>query len=263
MLRTLLVIGFFLAALLPPAAADVPASVDLLPLKKALAPLGADGTLQTHSTIRAVGSQSGLSVVLREDLQIVALRPGRFQARVTQFDAQGRPQKHLIVTSNGKSVWTYRPELKRYSVSTFAAFESADSDVPILGLIVGGFYLGEGYAMVQGFHSITPSNSADVLKALGGIDVALSEHAASFGGQDDYVYRMVLAKEKMEYQFYVSSETNELKRVDLTSTQDGFQIMFREDILQAAPGPAPKKSIFSFSPPPGADQSPVISTHPF
>lgn len=241
------------------AASPTLSEVDLLPLKKALAPLDGGGILRSHSTLCMTGTRSGVSVMLREDLQILSRRPGRFRALLTQYDMTGGPQKKLVVVSNGASVWTCRPGLRQYSVMSLAAFKKADSDIPTLGLVIGGFYLGEGRPLVDGFHSITPTNSAAVLSVLGRMDVTLSRETKSMKDQDDYVYSLTLTRQNLTYQFYVNTQTGALTRVDLTGTQNGTQFSYREDIQSITAQPPAPNAVFAFSPPPGTVK---ISTNP-
>ena len=253
----------FITALLPAAADPAPPALDLMPLKKALAPLYSDGAIKSHTVIRIDGSDQGKPFTLREDLQITARHPGQFHAEITSLDAQSGPKKRMSVVSNGANVWTYRPGLRQYSVMSVPAFQAAASDVPTLGLIVGGFYLGAGRPMVQAFRSITPGNSAEVLAALNTLEITLSRHAQSVANQDDYVYQMVLAKQNLTYEFYVNSQTNMLNRVELTGTQNSLQITYREDITQIAPQSAVTKSTFTFLPPPGTSKAASVSLDHF
>lgn len=266
MLRPLTAFTLFLmTALLPVCAAPIPPAppdVDLLPLKKALAPLNGSGVLRSHSTLRMSGTRLGVSVLLREDLQIVSRRPGRFRALLTQYDMTGGPQKKRVVVSNGASVWTYQPGLRQYSVMSLAAFKKADSDIPTLGLVIGGFYLGEGRPLVDGFHSITPTNSAAVLSVLGRMDVTLSRETKSVKDQDDYVYRLSLTRQNLAYSFYVNTQTGALTRVDLAGTQNGTQFSYREDIQSLTPQPPLPNAAFVFIPPSGAVNAFTSPIHP-
>ena len=264
MLRQLFPAILLLGAALPAAAQTAPLpALDLMPLKKALAPLDGVQPITLRSTITMTGSKQGLSFTFREKVAITALRPKRFHAALTQIDAQGVPQKRLVVISDGTTVWTDQPSLRQYSVTSFRAFKAADSDIYTLGLIVGGFYLGDGYPLLQGFHSLTPANSADVLAALSKMDVTLSRHAETAANQDAYVYRMVLAKQNLAYQFYVNTETNKLTRIDLSGTDNGLQIGFREDVAQMTPQATIAKSTFQFIPPAGTTKAASVSVNPF
>ncbi len=237
--------------------------LDLLPLKKALAPLDGTAPLQSHTTIRMTGTQTGVSVMLREDIQLVCKFPNRFHAVLTQYDSAGGPQKKLVVVSNGTHVWTYRPGLREYSVTSLPAWKQADSDIPTLGLVVGGFYLGAGRPLMQAFHSITQANNADVQMALQQMEISLSRQVKSVGGQDDYVYSLTLAKQDLAYQFYVGSQTSALTRVDMTGTQDKIQFFYREDVARIAPDTSVSTSDFVFVPPPGAVKTTAVSVNPF
>ncbi len=251
-----------LPALGAPSSPSTP-PIDLLPLRKALTPLDGSGVLLTHSTIRISGTKQGVSVVLSEDLQITSRRPGSFHAALIQHASAAGPQTKLEVVSNGAAVWTYRPGLRRYSVMTLAAFKKADSDIPTLGLVIGGFDLGDGRPLVEGIHSITATNSADVLAALGSIGVTLSRDTKSFGGQDDYVYSLALTRQKLVYKFYVNSQTGTLARVDLAGTEDGIQVTYREDIQSITLQPPVRPSMFTFAPPFGTVKVADVSINPY
>lgn len=238
-----------------PLVSPAPADVDLLPLKKALAPLDGMGPLRSHSTLRMSGTRSGVSVLLREDLQIISRRPGRFRASLTQYDTTGGSRKKLVVISNGASVWTYRPGLRQYSVSTLPAFEKDDSDIPTLGLVIGGFYLGEGHPLVEGMHSVTPANNDAVLTILGSMGITLSRETKSMRDHDEYVYSLTLTKQNLAYQFYVNTQTSALARVELTGTQNGTQFFYREDILSITPQTPAQSTAFVFTPPPGTTKT--------
>ena len=246
-----------------PPAATAQAPLDLLPLKKALAPFSGMAPLHSYTTLRMTGTQAGVSVMLREDIRIVCRYPNRFRAELTQYGTVGGPQKKLLVVSNGTLVWTYRPGLAQYSVTSLAAWKNAGNDIPTLGLIVGGFYLGAGRPLVQGFRGITPANSAQVQTVLQQMAISLSRKVKSAGGQDDYVYRLTLAKQNLAYEFYVGSQTNALARVDLAGAQNNIQFFYHEDITRIAPYPASSGSTFVFAPPPGAVKTAAVSVDPF
>ena len=261
MLRTFpLLLLFLMAGLLPASAAP---AVDLLPLKKALAPLGGAGTLKTRSILRLTGVRQGISVALREDLLVVSRRPGHFHSLLTQYASPAGPQAKLEVVSNGALVWTYRPETRKYSVTTLAAFKKSGSDIPTLGLAIGGFSLGDGRPLVEGFQSISGTNSAEVLAMLAGSGVQITRVTKSVGGQDDYVYSILLTDQNLLYKFYVSSQTAALVRVDLSGTDSGIEMTYREDIQSLMPLPPAPASAFVFAPPPGTLKVPVVSVNPY
>lgn len=267
MLRTFPLLSLFLmTALLSARAAPAPApppTVDLLPLKKALAPLGNTSTLQTHSTLRMTGAKQSILVALREDLQITSRHPGHFHAVITQYASAAGPQTKLEVISNGVLVWTYRPGSRQYSVMTLAAFKKADSDIPALGLAIGGFSLGDGRPLVEGFQSITGKNSAEVIAMLAGSGVQITRITKSVGGQDDYVYSIIPADQNLVYKFYVNSQTSVLARVELSGTDSGIQMTYREDIQNLLIVPPVPASTFVFVSPPGTLKTDTVTINPY
>jgi len=258
----------------PPAAAAPPAAapsaptppappLDLLPLKKALRPLSGGGLLQSRSNFQMTGSKQGLSFTFREEARIIAKRPGRFRATLTQFSADNTPQQRLLVISNGVTVWTYRPGTRQYSMTSLKEFEAANNDVTALGLAIGGFFLGDGHQLAQGFQGLTKDNSADVLTALTGLGVTLSSKMQSGNNEDDLTYRMTLTKQGLTYQFLVNSTDGALRQIELAGAQKGVQIAFKEQITQLAALTAAPKDTFMFTPPPGAAKVTTLSVDPF
>jgi len=246
----------------PPAESPAPA-LNLLPLKKALRPLAAGGMIQSRSNFQMTGSKQGLSFTFREQARIIAKRPGRFRAELTQFSADNTPQQRLLVVSNGVTVWTYRPGTHQYSVTTFKAFEAANNGVTALGLAVGGFFLGDGHQLAQGFQGLTRGNSAEVLSALAGLGVTLSSKMQAGNDEDDLTYRMTLTQQGLAYRFIVNSAGNALRQVELVGAQKGVQIAFKEQITQLVPLTTVPKDTFTFTPPPGAAKVATVSVDPF
>ena len=250
------------APLTAPPASAVP-TLDLMPLKKALRPLSGGGLVQSHSNFQMTGSKQGLSFTFHEEARIVAKRPGRFRATLTQFSADNTPQQRLLVISNGVTVWTYRPGTRQYSVTSFKAFEAANNDVTALGLAVGGFFLGDGHQLAQGFQGLTKNNSADVLTALAGLGVLLSSKAQAGNNEDDVTYRMMLTKQGLTYRFLVNPADSSLRQIELAGAQKGVQIAFKEQITQLAPLTTVPKDTFTFAPPPGTAKVATLSVDPF
>ena len=250
----------------PPTPAPTDSSapaLDLLPLKKALRPLSGGGPIQSKSNFQMTGSKQGLSFTFREEAHIIAKRPGRFRAELTQFSADNAPQQRLLVVSNGVTVWTYRPGTRQYSVTSFKAFEAANNDVTALGLAVGGFFLGDGHQLGQGFQGLTKSNSAEVLSALAGLGVVLSSKIQSGNNEDDLTYRMALTKQGLTYQFLVNSASSTLRQIELIGAQKGVKIAFKEKITQLVPLTMVPRDTFTFTPPPGAAKVTTLSVDPF
>ena len=254
----------------PPAAPAAPApptspapGPDLLPLKKALRPLAVAGMLQSRSDFQMTGSKRGISFTFREQARIMAKRPGRFRAELIQLSSDNTPQQRLLVISNGVTVWTYRPGTRQYSVTSFKAFEAANNDITALGLVIGGFFLGDGHPLAQGFQILTKDNSAEMLTTLAGMGVTLSSKEQSGNNEDDVAYRMTLLKQGMTYQFIVNSAGNTLRQVELAGTQKGVQFAFKEQINQLTPLTTAAKDTFTFTPPPGAVKVATVSMDPF
>lgn len=249
-----------------PLAAPTPSAapaLDLMPLKKALRPLSGGGMIQSHSNFQMTGGKQGLSFTFREEAHIIAKRPGRFRAELTQFSADNTPQQRLVVVSNGVNVWTYRPGTRQYSVTTFKAFEAANNDVTALGLAVGGFFLGDGHQLTQGFQGLTRDNSADVLAVLSGLGVTITSKIQAGSDEDDLAYRMALSKEGLTYRFIVNSAGDALRQVELAGAQKGIQIAFKEKIIQLVPLTTLPKDTFTFTPPPGTIKVATVSVDPF
>jgi len=247
----------------PPAAPSSAPPTDLLPLKKALFPLSGEGLLQSDSNLQMSGSKQGLSFTFREEVKVIAKRPNRFRAELTQFSAAGVPQQKLLVVCDGSRVWTYRPGTKRYSVRSFAAFEAADDDVTALGLVVGSFFIGDAHALAQALQIITRADSADFLAGLGDKGATISSRTESAGGHDSLVYRMTLGRQGLAYRFAVDPATGQLTQAELTGAQKGIQIGFKETLTRLQVPAATPPGTFRFFPPPGAVKAADVPVDPF
>jgi outer membrane lipoprotein-sorting protein len=244
----------------PPAPAQSP---DLLPLKKALFPLSGEGLLQSDSNLQMSGSKQGLSFTFREEVKVIAKRPNRFRAELTQFSAAGVPQQKLLVVSDGSRVWTYRPGTRRYSVRSFAAFEAADDDITALGLTVGGFFIGDAHVLAQALRMITRDNSAEFLAGLKQTGATISSRAESADGHDSLVYRMTLGQQGLAYRFTVDPATNRLTQADLSGAQKGTQFGFKETLVRLQVPATTPLSTFRFTPSPGAVKASDVPVDPF
>lgn len=256
---------FTLAAAPSLAQMEAPAAPlpDLMPLKKALAPLGGSGLLETQSSFKMSGSRGGATFTFRQNAHILARSPGRFRAELSPVGADGTPGPKLLVVCDGLRVWTYKPGQRAYSVVSRQAFDGASDDVTALGLAVGGFFIGDGRELAEAFRDITKDNSAAVLAALADTDVTLTAKPQSMGGVDYFVYHMNLNKRGLAYVFYVNSQTNTLKRVDLAGKTDGMKIAFEETLTTLRVPASVPPGTFTWTPPPGAKKSAAVTVDPF
>ena len=235
---------------------------DLTLLKRALAPLAGEGLLQSLSTLQITGSKQGVSFTFQEKARVVAKRPGKFRTYVTQYAADGTPERRLVVISDGKKVWTYRPGTRQYCVTSAKAFHAADSDMTALGLVQGGFFLGEGHEMAQGFGAITQENSSQVLTMLNGMGIQVTSQTTP-GGSGEFVYHMVLTRQGIAYKFYVDPATAHLKRVELSGRQNAVNVLFRETVEEMETPASVEETTFAFTPPSGSMRVSTLSVDPF
>ena len=243
----------------PPAPASTP---DLTLLKQALAPLAGEGLLQSLSSLQMTGSKQGVSFTFHETARVVAKRPGKFRAYVTQYTAGGSPERRLVIVSDGRKVWTYRPGTRQYSVAPAKAFHAGNNDLTALGLIQGGFFLGEGHEMAQGFAAITQENGPQVLAMLNGLGIRLTSRQET-SGEGDTVYRMVLTRQGIAYRFFIDPATARLRRVELSGHQNGVVILFRETAQEMETPLVVAKTTFAFTPPPGTVRVSSVPVDPF
>lgn len=244
------------------AQAQAPAS-SLTLLKQALAPLASTGPLQSTSTLQMSGSKQGISFTFREQVSVVAKQPGKFRAEVTQYAADSSQQSRLLVVSDGVKVWTYRPDTHQYSVNSAKAFHAANEDMTALGLAMGGFFLGEGHDLAVGLQAVTKETNDQMLKDLAGLGIIVTERPEGVDGEDDYVYRMSLAKQGIAYRFVINPQTRMLRRMELAGTQNGVTMTFRETLATLSKPGVIAKTAFHFTPPPGAVKIAALSIDPF
>ena len=236
---------------------------DLTLLKQALAPLAGDGMLQSLSSLQMTGSKEGISFTFHETARVVAKRPDKFRAYVTQYTADGAPERRLIIISDGKKVWTYRPATRQYCVTPAKAFHAGDNDMTALGLVQGGFFLGEGHEMAQGFAAITQENGPQVLAMLNGLGIRLTSRPEPAGGGGNTVYRMVLTRQGIAYRFFIDPATARLRRLELAGHQNGVVVLFREKVGEMETPAVVAKTTFAFTPPLGTTRVSSVPVDPF
>ena len=169
-----------------------------------------------------------------------------------------------MVISDGLRVWTYKPGQRAYSVVTRQAFVGADNDVTALGLRGRRLLYGRWpRAGRVAFRDVTKGNSAAVLSALSDTGVTLTAKPQSMGGVDYFVYQMNLGKQGLAYVFYVDSQTNVLKRIDLTGKTDGMKIAFQETLTTLRVPASVSPDTFTWTPPPGTKKSATVTVDPF
>ncbi len=253
------------AQMLPsPTVPSTPGAVlDITPLRHALAPLAAGGALQSRSLMQMTGSKQGVSFTFREEARIVAKRPGKFRSDITQISAAGTPQRRLVVISDGVKVWTLRAGMRQYTVASAKQFHAANNDMTALGLAQGGFFLGDGHEMAQGLQAITKDSSPQALKMLAGIGIHLSARTVSVNGQDELVYRMILSRQGVSYQFFLDPATDALRRIELTGRQNGVSLEFWETVEALEPEQSLPRTTFQFAPPPGVNKVAALPVDPF
>lgn len=251
---------FTVAALTGPAAAQ---ALDLTLLRRALKPLAVNGVLKSRSTFQMTGEKQGVSFTFHEEASILAKRPGKFRADVIQFAAGGAPERRLLVVSDGSKVWTCRPYQRQYSVTTAKAFQAANADMTALGLAQGGFFLGDGHAMAQGFATITQANSPQAMAMLGNMGIHLTGKPQTVNGETLFVFRLVLIKQGVVYRFFVDPETAALRQMELTGQQNGVTIAFRETISSLRSPAHVPKTTFHFTPSRDMVKVAALSADPF
>lgn len=238
-------------------------ALDLTLLKRALAPLAANGLLQSRSTFQMSGEKQGISFTFHEQASVIAKRPGKFRSDVIQFTAGGAPERRLTVVSDGVKVWTYRPGLRQCSITTAKDFHASNADMTALGLAQGGFYLGDGHEMAQGFAAITQANSPQAVRMLASMGIRLTGKMQAVNGDELFVYRLVLVKQGVAYRFFIDPSTAALRQVELSGRQNGVSIEFRESLSSLQSPAAVPKATFQFTPPRGVLKVSALSADPF
>lgn len=117
-------------------APSVPTVEDVALLKRAVDAVQ-KGPVMLTSDLRVKASGGGVVVLLNETIKVNGQFPGRFRSDVTLLEEDGKaPAAKFEVVGDGKDVYTYRPDTKKYAVQTAAAFHK-DFAMPVIGVVCG------------------------------------------------------------------------------------------------------------------------------
>ena len=252
----------FLTQTVPVAAQNGVSDADLALFRKAISSLAHGQTLQTSSEMRVNALGAGASVTYRERLRITARKPNQFRSDITLIRPDGKPGARYVVVADGGRVWTYRPGLAQYSVSSRAAFESRDNDFPALGLYAGALFLSDG-GVVPAFAGPSSQDAAQTMAGLRALGMTLTSRAQTAGNVEYRVYTLNMGRDSFTYKFYVLPQTASIAQVEMNTRQQSLEMQVLERVTSSAPGVAPSASLFRFSPPPGTSRVEQINIQPF
>ncbi|WP_242044979.1 hypothetical protein [Anabaena azotica] len=157
-------------------------------------------------------------------------------------------------------MWTYRPDLKQYAVTSYQAFKKAN-DWVLIG--VSSFTLldfpeEDRKAVVSGNLSDT-----NILGYLGlASNNEIKGDKRTIDGQPIYVYDYKDPKDGFTLSAFVNPETAILKQVQLAGKTDDLDILLTEKILSKTPNPTINNNTFRFSPPKGTKRVKKLSISP-
>ncbi len=235
---------------------------DLALFRKAVASLSHARTLQSSSEMRVNAQGAGASVTYRERIRITARKPNQFRSDVTLIRPDGQPGARYLVVCDGSHVWTYRPGLGQYSVSSREAFENRDNDFPALGLYAGALFLSNA-GVVAAFTGDSSRDAEQTRAGLSAMGMTLNSRAQTVGNVEYRVYTLNMGRDSFTYKFYVLPQTASIAQVEMKTRQQSLEMQVGERVTGSAPGIAPSASLFRFSPPAGARRVDQINIQPF
>ncbi|MDX2230230.1 MAG: hypothetical protein NW220_11370 [Leptolyngbyaceae cyanobacterium bins.349] len=233
---------------------------DLALLAKVIQRFLNSASYETRSVVQVNGVTGSTTVQTAVNVKTIAQHPHRFRSEIT-FANPDQPSQSLttLVVSNGQQVWFYRPDLKQYQTMTYQEFEQFDD----------GYWLGFSTMIygqvppdVRQAISQSATTSTEVVQAVGLELKELQGSTQTVEGRPLYVYRYKDAKEGFLFSAFVTPDTANIERMQMTGKSDGTDILVAEQILSRTANPAIAPSTFTFTPPPGTRQVKALPIGP-
>ncbi|WP_083389481.1 hypothetical protein [Trichormus sp. NMC-1] len=181
----------------------------------------------------------------------------KFRSEIT-FTEQGDKEKSTrLVISDGKQVWIYRPDLKQYAVTSYAAFEES--------FLIGLSSLTFVEIPEDVRQSIAQSeNSKFIVEEFGLTNLKeLQQEQRRVDGEELSIYTYKDSREGFTFSGFIQPQTANLKQLEMRGKIAGLDIVITEKILQRTTAPAIDAQTFTFTPPAGVKKVRSLSISPF
>ncbi|MBD2771484.1 LolA family protein [Iningainema tapete] len=216
---------------------------------------------QTESQMLIQGGNQGAQFNAYAQIKTIVQSNRKFRAEIAFTSPGEKPKQSALIISDGKQVSIYRPDLRKYAVTSYEAFDQSD-DSFLIGLS-SSFFL----VMPEDTRQIIASgvlSKNNVLQEMGLADnQQFKGDKSTVEGEAFYVYNYTEPKDGFTFRAFVQPETAILKQLQLVSKSEGLDVVVTEKIVQRNQNPTVTAQTFKFTPPQNAIRVKSLSISPF
>lgn len=216
---------------------------------------------QTLSQMQIKGASEGTDFTFNAQIKTIVKFPNQFRSEIAFIQPGQIARKTAQVVSDGKQVYIYRPDLKQYSVSTYADFNKSD-DSFLMGLS-SSFFLEFGDDISKMISSGMLTEQIIMNEFGADINQAIKGENRKIDGKDLYVYSYNDTKQGYSLNAFVNPLLANLEQMQIVGKDGGMDISITEKILERSSATNLTPQSFKFAPPKGVKKVKSLSISPF
>jgi len=217
-------------------------------------------TYRSDSRMEIEGEYGAANVKFTVNINTSVKAPNQFRSEISFPGNNGVPVRRYTVISNGKQVWTYRPDARQYAVSSYAEFDRSDNSF-LIGLLPS-LYLNL-FPSVQESIASGSFDYKDLLTQLQADSNGVKWKKQNIEGKEYYLYGIDEPKSAYQFNFFVEPETATIKQIQLEGREKEMNIIVKDKIIRRVENPTLAANTFTFSPHRGVKRVKTISINPF
>jgi outer membrane lipoprotein-sorting protein len=222
---------------------------DLALLGKVVGTFWQTSRAQTESQLVMNVRDKSADIQVYATIKTLAQTGNKFRTELTFAQPGSAPTATYTIVSDGKQVWIYRPDKRKYAQTTFPKFQAESYSFLIGASSIFFLSLSEpdrqeaitALATDRNFLAVLPKEQ---IKDLQG-------NQRQLNGENMYVYSYENKQESWGFNGFVQPQTGILKQIELTGKTDGINFSVVEKIVNRTTQIAPDNKSFRFSPPKG------------
>ncbi|MEM9507224.1 MAG: hypothetical protein AAGA16_05985 [Cyanobacteria bacterium P01_E01_bin.35] len=229
------------------------------PLLQATSKLLAQPSYQLESKGTLTSMFPDRSQVADAQILTTVAAPNKVNSEITLINPNDTVERKYQIISDGVQVWIYDVNQKQYSISDYQQFIQSQSAIAVG--TVANFYLktldqvNNNKIAARAIAILPPDRLLRYFQRFINLDLQnMAIRTEQLKAKTYSVYDINAADHSYEVTAYVTSQSADIERVDLSKTKDGLALKITEEIIsQTAPETIPK-DLFSFDPPDNAEQ---------
>ena len=212
--------------------------IQAAPLVQSVSKLLGQQTYQIESTIALTTAISD-SPIAEAEIKTIVAAPNKVSTEITFFNEERTLQQQYQIVSDGTQVWIYDLEANQYSVSEYKQFLETATSLSVGTL--ANFYLrtldtiNSNKIASRAIAKLPPERLVRYFQQYANIDLQnMVIRNEQIEGQAYAVYDIDATDRTYKVTAYVSPQSANIERINLTGKQNGIEIVMREQISNQA-----------------------------